>query len=187
MPKTHDIFWFLRPTMVAILIFLVAWIGSKLLIGTHQHADLERPSAERTAKELVHPSPELSPAEVVRVQLEGLSDGQSERGVLQCMTFASPSNRSVTGPLERFGRMVRAKPFDVFADPDRVLIGKTKLVDGKARVLVTVVAGKKLSLFVWVLSKQTDAPYENCWMTDAVFPVMIDKREPNVPPALDPI
>ena len=52
---------------------------------------------------LVMPSPVLSPREVVEAQLEALRQGD----VRSCFEFASPKNRRVTGPWERFDTMVR--------------------------------------------------------------------------------
>ena len=182
MTKKHDIYWFLRPTLLAVLCILLSLICANMLVeDDNEHALApEKQSAEQLAtaiKSIVYPRPDISPAEVVGLQLAGLSDRQSARGILQCMMFASPLNRSVNGPLERFGRMVRTRPFDVLSHPDRVLIGKTKYVDGKARVLVTLVVDTELSSFVWVLSKQAEPPFENCWMTDAVFPLTFDNAD----------
>lgn len=42
---------------------------------------------------------------------------------------------------------------------------------GKARILVTLMVGQQHHSYVWVLSQQNAAPYENCWMTDAVIPL----------------
>ncbi len=92
------------------------------------------------------------------------------------MNFASPDNLAITGPLEQFGHMVRSKTFRALTTPDRVLVGQTKFIDGKARVLVTLVEGRKLSCFVWVLSKQEQPPFEDCWMTDGVFPVRFGEQ-----------
>lgn len=52
------------------------------------------------------PSPSLQPAEVVEAQLRALQQGNTCR----CFEFASPSNRRVTGPLQRFEIKLRQTP-----------------------------------------------------------------------------
>lgn len=118
-------------------------------------------------------SPEISltPKEVVELQLLALSDEDRNRGIIQCMCFASPDNLVVTGPLEKFARIVRGEKFAALSDFDAYLIGDSIFKDENARVLVTVLADDQIHAFVWVLAKQTMQPYENCWMTDGVFPV----------------
>ena len=120
---------------------------------------------------LIDPHPSISPEQVVRIQLRSLSDEDVATGVIQCMHFASPDNRAVTGPLERFGAMLRNQKFRPLSRPDQLLIGSSNIVQGKARVVVTLIVNKQLSSFVWVLSKQDAAPYQECWMTEAVIPI----------------
>lgn len=124
---------------------------------------------------VVHPRPILAPHEVVQIQLDGLASEDASGGILQCMVFASPGNRAVTGPLVRFAKMVRSPPFDVLANPETVLIGKEILEEGVARILVTVVREERIYPFVWVLSQQDMSPYEGCWMTDGVFPLSFEQ------------
>ncbi len=120
---------------------------------------------------IVYPRTDLSPADVVQIQLDACAGRDWGRGSLQCFCFASPSNRAVTGPLARFGQMLRQPPYDVLNNPDRVLIGRPKLVQGTSRILVTVAKDEKIYVFVWLLEKQTDAPFDGCWMTEAVLAV----------------
>jgi hypothetical protein len=54
------------------------------------------------------PSPLLSPDEVVKIQVAALKDNDaSNSGIELTFRFASPENRSTTGPLDRFGRASR--------------------------------------------------------------------------------
>ena len=175
----RDIYWFLRPTLGVLLCFSLAVIAAQL-IATHGSsdapADLEL--AEQLAdvtNGLVEPSTSLTPCDVVQIQLAGLADPDSTRGVLQCMAFASPGNRTVTGPLESFAQMVRKAPFNVLAKPTAIQAGQPTYVDRHARILVTAVDGNQIQMFVWVLSQQQDSPYRDCWMTDAVFPLPSSK------------
>ena len=56
------------------------------------------------------PSPDLSPEDVVRIQVEALQrndEPSPDAGIEAAFRFASPSNRRATGPLGRFSEMVR--------------------------------------------------------------------------------
>eukprot|EP00947_MAST-08B_sp_MAST-8B-sp1_P001319 g1319.t1 len=48
----------------------------------------------------------LSPTDVVINQLYALQEN-SDEGIAKCFAFASPENRMVTGPLDKFARMIR--------------------------------------------------------------------------------
>lgn len=182
---------FLRPTILAVTCYSIAVIGTCCLsmrgdsASTREILPFEEVSS--TVASLVQPDPSIAPQDVVRIQLDALSDPQQAQGILQCMTFASPGNRLVTGPLERFARIVRSKPFSLLASSDRLLIGEPRLIEGKARVLVTSVKSRKLTSFVWVLTKQDEAPFEGCWMTDGVFPMEYGHDEGAAGPIVDVI
>ena len=120
---------------------------------------------------VVFPNPELPPEEVVRLQLAGLSDAKTDGvGILQCFCLASPGNRVVTGPLERFGQMVRTEPYQCMASPRAVLIGRPQHGDNVARLLVTVIDDEhNVRAFAFVLSRQKEKPFQDCWMTEAVL------------------
>lgn len=170
----HSTYVFLRPTMFVVICYLVAVPACYLLSTQSPESDNDAEAIDTVAASvasLIHPDPSFTPEDVVRIQLCGLSDDNRAHGVMQCMHFASPDNRAVTGPLERFGKMVRNHEFRCLSAPDRFLIGSSHIVKGNARVLVTLINTQQFSSFVWVLSKQTAPPYEGCWMTDAVFPL----------------
>ena len=66
------------------------------------------PALQQTA-----PSPALNPGEVVRIQVEALrKNGPLNEGIELTYRFASPGNKQVTGPLDRFVRMVSSAPYD---------------------------------------------------------------------------
>lgn len=173
--NSQDAFWFLRPTLGVVVCYLIA-ISAALLIGqkSADETDKELAEVERLASQmqtLIRPSIEFTPEDVVRIQIQSLASKEGSDGILQCMRLASPDNLATTGPLERFGRMVRGPRFGALAEPDAVVVGTPDYVDKSARVLVTLVYERQLRSFVWVLAKQTQPPYDGCWMTDAVFPI----------------
>jgi hypothetical protein len=171
---------FLRPTFVVLVLFALA-VGIAnamwLIAGDRLTPDAQAgsPALEAERLDLSHiilPSAELTPDEVVRLQLAGLRDPQSDGvGILQCYAFASPANRAITGPLDRFGKMVRQGAFQCMATPRTMLVGRPQQTDRIARVLVTLVDDEdRLHAFTFVLGRQQEAPFKDCWMTEAVLP-----------------
>lgn len=173
MAERSNVLRFLRPTIFVVVCYALAMTGSYFLSKKGEDSIGDRSDIDKVAStmaSLIVPEPSLSPRQVVQVQLDALANKDRSAGVVQCMTFASPGNRVVTGPLDRFAKMVRGKEFRILSEPDRVLVGKTRHFNENARVLVSCLAGKELRSFVWVLSKQQLAPHEGCWMTEGVFP-----------------
>jgi hypothetical protein len=53
-----------------------------------------------------------------------------------------------------------------------VLVGKPTIEGDTANVVVTLLdAHDRIYIFQFMLSRQHGEGYENCWMTDAVFPI----------------
>lgn len=168
----REIIRFLQPTTWCVVCFglfvaasgaIDAGRGAKEPAALHPHG----PAALRL------PSPELGPAQVVQIQLEGMANRENpEQGMLQCFWHASPANRLVTGPFERFEAMVRRDPYLPLTQPSLTAIGRTEILESEARVLVTVVDAKdRVHAFIFVLARQNDVPFKNCWMTEGVFRV----------------
>ena len=125
----------------------------------------------------IAPSPEYAPDEVVGIQMRALGSNDSPRenaGIEITFRFASPSNRKVTGPLERFEGLFLNPAYSPMLNHSRLEVGPATLTDGIATVPVLVVdrSGKSVG-YMFSLSQQHDPPYEDCWMTDSVIPIHI--------------
>lgn len=119
------------------------------------------------------PRPSLSPADVVRIQLSALQhndDPQPDAGVATVYAFASPGNHKLTGSLSQFTQMLHAGYAPIFGSR-RIILGKTQVKGREAAQPVDLVAGDgRIFAYVFLLSRQRQAPFENCWMTDSVVP-----------------
>jgi hypothetical protein len=193
MPTMRMTLAFVQPTLLAVLALALLVGVNRLLFPAKAavRAELIAPSALAAddlprlgADRMVLPSPDFSPKEVVEFQLAGLADpAPNGIGILQCFCFASPANRAATGPLERFGAMVRQGEFACLAAPEAKLVGKPRISGPLARLLVTVVdSEQRLRAFTFILSRQASEPFKDCWMTEAVFPVTNGFDEPPAPP-----
>ena len=64
---------------------------------------------EATHRPQTEPDPSLSPRDVVSIQIEALKNNDipyKDRGIEVTFNFASPTNKRMTGPIERFKAMV---------------------------------------------------------------------------------
>lgn len=116
------------------------------------------------------PNPGLSPGDVIRIQLEALrnNDGQ-DRGITVAFRFASPANRVNTGPLSRFIAMIEHGPYALMLDFHHADYGPVETASDQARQRVTLTGARASTTYWFFLSRQSEAPYEDCWMTDAVY------------------
>jgi hypothetical protein len=111
------------------------------------------------------PHPRYGPDEIVRMQLEALQRNDIE----VTFRFASPANRTQTGPLERFTQMIESPAYKPMLGSLTINYYRLEMSQNYARQRVQLISkGGEEVVYVFYLSKQTDAPYENCWMTDMV-------------------
>ena len=118
------------------------------------------------------PSPKLAPADVVRIQVEALqNNGPLDEGIALTYHFASPANKSITGPLPRFTSMVHSSPYDRLLNHRQASYEPLALAGDTAhqRVTITDTVGEEI-IYHWVLVRQVEGEYKDCWMTDAVIP-----------------
>jgi hypothetical protein len=131
-------------------------------------------AAEPEAKEEKRPKPDpkLTPGQVVRIVMDALEKNDAkDTGIAVTFDFASPSNQKVTGPLERFARMVKGPVYGPMVNHKSVEYGKTILLEegDAAAVVVTLVdANDEKVAYVFTLSRQTEGNLKDCWMTDGV-------------------
>ena len=93
-------------------------------------------------------------------------------GVELAFRFASPSNKETTGSLRRFRRIVYNAFYRPLLNHQIAHYGELQIEGDKALQLVvlTTSEGDRVS-YIFVLSRQTDGHYEDCWMTDTVLPL----------------
>jgi hypothetical protein len=134
-----------------------------------------------TAEE-VGPSPSLAPADVVNLQLQALQhndDPAPNAGIAKVFRFASPANKEVTGPLAHFEQIVRSPAYAVMINARSSQITKTNIEGNRAEVTVIIVSNVGgQSGFTFILSKQSDGDFRDCWMTDSVLQVGSEQANP---------
>lgn len=182
--------WFFRPACIVCVCYLTALLAC-MAIARYGRDDVGGPISNDTTSSgisndevvtqleqladdlsrLNRPSPTLLPEQVVKLQIEALREDDRRFGTLQCMAFASPDNLAVTGPVDKFSRVVRGSTFTPLSQSHPYMIGKPVVAENQARLFVTFFAQNRPWAFVWVLSKQSEGRHQGCWLTDVVFPV----------------
>ena len=123
--------------------------------------------------ELLKPTPEINPEEVVKIQLSSLMNNNEpylNAGIEQTWEFAHPSNRAFTGPIQKFTQMIYAPSYSVMLDHKKHDILEVKLENNIAFFFIelTSLDGKMFG-FKWTLEKVKDEGiFKDCWMTTAV-------------------
>ena len=144
------------------------------LLGSASHAaNVENPSIKSNEPAQLEqgptPDPTLSPSEVVKIQLKALRDNDdSDHGIAICFRFASPSNKSNTGPVDRFGQMIKLGPYRLMLFYHDAHYAEIEIHDDKARQRVTLKGTSETITYAFYLSRQTLTQCDGCWMTDAV-------------------
>ncbi len=116
------------------------------------------------------PDPAFSPGDVIRIQLEALRhNDEQDRGIAVAFRFASPANRAGTGPLSRFIAMIEEGPYALMLEFRDADYGPIETAANQVRQRVTLTGARASMAYWFYLSRQSEAPYVDCWMTDAVY------------------
>lgn len=107
------------------------------------------------------------------IQLEALQNNDlynRDGGIRVAYEYASPGNRGYIGDVERFIELVKNPLYRPMIGFRQATIGGVLILGDHAQIQVELVdAQGKTVRYVWSLSRQGDAPYEDCWMTDGVM------------------
>ncbi|MGI8996158.1 MAG: DUF4864 domain-containing protein [Pyrinomonadaceae bacterium] len=123
------------------------------------------------------PDPKHSPEQVIGFVLEALRRNdtpEKDSGIRLTFSFASPGNREMTGPIDRFIELVKNPLYRPLINHRRAERSPVKIAGDLAQQKVTLIDEQgRRATFLFTLSKQPAAPFKDCWMTDGV------ERQPN--------
>lgn len=167
---------FVRPSLIACICVVAASLIARYLGANSVPLRLATTSEEQLVAELASfelPHPQMTPVDVVKLQLRSLAVRHGELGILQCRCFASPANRASTGAWQDFASMVRRPPYAALGTAEHYLVGTPTIDRDTARVVVTLLdeqhIEQHIKTFIWILRKQADDEFRDCWLTDAVL------------------
>ena len=123
--------------------------------------------------EILKPSSNIRPSEVVKIQLNGLQKNDldfKDSGIEQTWNFAHPNNKKVTGPLPNFKRMIKGDAYQMMLDHISHTITELGSSDNWAQFEVIILDKNKIyHKFNWQVEKYTlDGFLKDCWLTTMV-------------------
>ena len=123
--------------------------------------------------EILKPSSNIKPSEVVKIQLNGLQKNDldfKDSGIEQTWNFAHPNNKKVTGPLPKFKRMIKGDTYQMMLDHLSHTITELGRSDNWAQFEVIILDKNKIyHKFNWQVEKYSlDGSLKDCWLTTMV-------------------
>tara|TARA_B100000963_G_scaffold41389_1_gene30740 strand:+ start:1035 stop:1508 length:474 start_codon:yes stop_codon:yes gene_type:complete len=123
--------------------------------------------------DLIKPSKDIKPAEVIKIQLNGLQkndDDYKDSGIEQTWNFAHPSNKKNTGPLLNFKTMIKGRSYQMLLNHVSHTVTEIGSGDKWAQFEVVILDKEKIyHKFNWQVEKYTDeGPLKDCWLTTMV-------------------
>ena len=99
---------------------------------------------------------------------------ESDIGIEVTFRFASPANKKLTGPLNRFIRLVRNPSYRPLLNHINATFLNLTFEDNFAvqDVIITSSSGERIG-YRFRLSIQKNRLYQGCWMTDSVIPFKV--------------
>ena len=123
--------------------------------------------------DLLKPTKNILPSEVVKIQLTGLQNNDSyfkDGGIEQTWNFAHPNNKKFTGPLDNFKRMIKSDSYQMMINHLSHTITEVGSSDKWAQFEVIILDQNKIyHKFNWQVEKYTlEGTLQDCWMTTMV-------------------
>ena len=122
---------------------------------------------------LTNPNSSLKPIEVLTIQLNSLKRNNipfKDAGIEQVWNFAHPSNKKITGPLEKFKKMIYSKNYQMLIGHENNEV--TILSEDGDRSVYNVYIlskDKKRYSYIWQIERvKIEGEFKNCWMTTSV-------------------
>jgi hypothetical protein len=158
-----------------LLIGLVLCLGGFLSAAQGNdriHGGFITVDSDAADKELF-PNQNLSPAEVVRIQIRALGQNDiphENAGIEIAFRFASPRNKLITGPLPRFIQLVSNPVYRPMLNHRQARYGPLQIEGANATqpVILTASDGQRVG-YLFTLSRQDGGTCDRCWMTDGVI------------------
>ncbi len=160
---------------------IILGLSMLMLVGCNGSGPVvEQPTPPtRSLDEYESAHPDLTPQEVVRIQVEALADNDADNnGIARTFEFASPDNKRATGPLPRFIMLLNNPMYQGMLNHKRAIYGTMEIQGDTAQQTVTIVdQADNETTYLFTLSKQTAADYAGAWMTDSVLIISPDSSQ----------
>ncbi len=123
--------------------------------------------------DLIKPKPSLKPIEVLLIQLNSLKNNNipyKDAGIEQTWEFAHPNNKTITGPLKKFKKMIYGENYKILIRHENSEITLLKETNNKIIYKVIILSkNKEKYYYIWHVEKVLfEGELKNCWMTTNV-------------------
>jgi hypothetical protein len=122
----------------------------------------------------INPTKNLTAYDVIKIQLNALKNNNKPKinsGIMQTWMFAHPENKKITGPYDRFQKMLLGDQYKFLLNHES---HKIKLImNSKNKYIYNVElisSDKKMYFYEWHLEISTTKSCNNCWFTTNVSP-----------------
>ena len=123
--------------------------------------------------DLVKPNTNLQPFDVLMIQLSSLKNNNipyKDAGIEQTWEFAHPNNKAITGPLDKFKKMIYSKSYKILIshiNSEIIILKETR--DISVYKVIVLTKSKEKYFFIWQVEKiLIEGDLKNCWMTTSV-------------------
>ena len=125
------------------------------------------------APSLIKPNSSLKSIEVLNIQLNSLQRNNipfNDAGIEQVWEFAHPNNKQITGPLEKFKKMIYSDNYKILIFHIKSEITIISESENKNVYKVSILTkDKKKYYYIWQIEKvKEEGNLINCWMTTMV-------------------
>ena len=107
--------------------------------------------------EIIKPNNGIEPYQVVKIVLRGLKNNdipKKENGIEQTWEFAHPNNKAITGPLDKFKKMIYSESYKILISHQSTEITILKETKDISVYKVTVLTkNKKKYYYIWQVEK----------------------------------
>jgi hypothetical protein len=122
---------------------------------------------------LTKPNISLKSFDVLTIQLDSLQRNNipfNDAGIEQVWKFAHPNNKKITGPLEKFKKMMYSKSYQMLIEHENSEITILSEDINKSVYKVYILSNdKKKYSYIWQIEKVlNEGELKNCWMTTSV-------------------
>ena len=123
--------------------------------------------------DLIKPSSDLKPLEVLMIQLNSLKNNNNpyrDAGIAQSWEFAHPINKASTGPLENFTQMIYTDSYNILISHTNNEVTTLKETKNQLIYKVYVLSkDKEKYYYIWQIEKiEQEGKLKDCWMTTSV-------------------
>ncbi len=119
------------------------------------------------------PIPELTPGEVVGIQLAALkANNPEDQGIAVAYRFSSLRNKELTGGFEKYSLILKQDNFAPMLENNGIDLGPQEIKGNTAIVAVRVRLDEGITTgYIFILTRQDSGDDKDSWLTDGVMQV----------------